>query len=304
MRIGLTGAGSSVEAIAELTVTSEAAGFSSLWFSTSVAGDPLVAMAMAGRGTSRIELGTGVLNLYSCHPVLTARRAAAAAAGMGRAGFTLGLGPSHAAVVGRLGLSYDRPGRYTEEYLRVVTAVLQGGDVEFDGDDFHVRFEAGPPADPPVPVLLAAMSPRLLRVAGEVVDGTIAWMANARAIETHLAPRITAAAANAGRNPPRIVVGLPVAVHDDVDEAREKAGTTFSRYAGVPNYQRIIERGGVSSPAEAAIIGDEQSVTAQLQSLFDAGATDVWANVFTVGEDRAASRARTNALLSSLTDER
>jgi alkanesulfonate monooxygenase SsuD/methylene tetrahydromethanopterin reductase-like flavin-dependent oxidoreductase (luciferase family) len=93
-----------------------------------------------------------------------------------------------------------------------------------------------------------------------------------------------------------------LAVHDNVDEARAAAQQQFGFYSSLPNYQRILALGGVDDPADAAIVGDERSVTRQLQALFDAGATDVWASVFTVGEDRAASRRRTRELLIGLLD--
>ena len=116
-------------------------------------------------------------------------------------------------------------------------------------------------------MLVAALGPRLLRVAGAVADGTILWMANARAVAEHVAPRIIAAASAAGRAAPRIVVGLPVAVHDDVDEARETAAKQFAMYGMLPNYQRILERGGAPGPADAAIVGDEASVAAQIEAI-------------------------------------
>jgi alkanesulfonate monooxygenase SsuD/methylene tetrahydromethanopterin reductase-like flavin-dependent oxidoreductase (luciferase family) len=96
------------------------------------------------------------------------------------------------------------------------------------------------------------------------------------------------------------VVGLPVAVHDDVAEARSRAAEQFALYGTLPNYQRILERGGVAGPADAAIVGDERSVTAQIEALFEAGATDVWAAPYPVGDDRAASRERTRTLLKDL----
>jgi alkanesulfonate monooxygenase SsuD/methylene tetrahydromethanopterin reductase-like flavin-dependent oxidoreductase (luciferase family) len=152
----------------------------------------------------------------------------------------------------------------------------------------------------PVPVLVAALGPPLLRLAGEVADGTILWMAPPKAIETHVVPKVTSAAEAAGRPAPRIVAGLPVAVHDDLDEARDAAAANATMYAGMDNYVRIMDLGGASSPAEAAIVGDERSVTAQLQRLVDAGATDIWAGVFPVGADKRASVQRTTELLRSL----
>jgi alkanesulfonate monooxygenase SsuD/methylene tetrahydromethanopterin reductase-like flavin-dependent oxidoreductase (luciferase family) len=125
-------------------------------------------------------------------------------------------------------------------------------------------------------------------------------MANAKAVESHVVPLINKAAADAGRPSPRVVAGLPVAVHDDVAEARSTAAEQFALYGQLPNYQRILERGDVSSPADAAIVGDEASVTAQIEALFEAGATDLWAAPFPVGEDKSASRARTRELLKAL----
>jgi F420-dependent oxidoreductase-like protein len=259
-------------------------------------------MAIAGRATTTIELGTAVLQSYSSHPALMANRVLAVVAAMGRNGFTLGIGPSHEPVIeGSFGMSYATPGRHTEEYVTILTGLLHGEAVEFHGDEFNVRL--GSPtaaAGAFVPVLVAALGRRLLRVAGAVADGTILWMANARAIATHVAPVIRAAADAAGRDAPRIVAGLPVAVHDDVAEARETAAKQFAMYGTLPNYRRILDHGDAEGPADAAIVGDEDAVTAQIEAIVAAGATDMWAAIFPVGNDRDASRGRTRALLREL----
>jgi F420-dependent oxidoreductase-like protein len=304
MRIGLPGGAASVEEIIQRAGRAEADGFTSLWFTSGDAGgDPLVAMALAGRATAAIELGTAVLQTYSCHPVLQATRAAAVAAAIGVPGrFTLGVGPSHQSMIeSRLGTSYATPGRHTEEYVQVLAGLLRGEEVSFDGQEFQVH--AGPldlPGGAEIPVLVAALGPRLLRVAGQYTAGTALWMTNAVAIEQHVAPLIRRAAADAGRPAPRIAAGLPVAVHDDVAEARAAAAEQYASYGDLPNYQRILERGGLASPGDAAIVGDEASVTAQIQALFEAGATDVRARPFPVGPDPAASVARTWSLLADL----
>jgi F420-dependent oxidoreductase-like protein len=303
MRIGLPGLGRTVDHIVQQAERAEGDGFTSLWYASATAGDPLVAMVLAGRATSTVELGTAVLQTYACHPVLQAARAAAVASAIGVPGrFTLGVGPSHRPVIeGMLGLSYETPGRHTDEYVQIVAALLRGEPLRFAGEEFRVN--AGPPErvdGAEIPVLVAALGPRLLRVAGQHAAGTITWMANATALAQHVTPRIRKAAAEAGRREPRIVVGLPVAVHDDVAEARSRAAEQFALYGTLPNYQRILERGGVAGPADAAIVGDESSVTTQIEALFEAGATDVWAAPFPVGEDRPASRDRTRALLKEL----
>lgn len=305
MRIGLTGGAASVERMIEQAQRAEADGFTSLWYASAVAGDPLVAMALAGRATSRLELGTSVLQTYTCHPVLQAARAASVAAAMGRDGFTLGIGPSHQPVIeDAFGLSYEHPGRHTEEYVRVVRALLDTGTAEHDGEDFRVHTGGraqGPTAA--IPILVAALAPRLLRVAGEVADGTILWMGNAKAIATHVAPRIHRAAEASGRPAPRIVAGLPVAVVSDEAAGREAAATQFAGYGVLPNYRRLLDLGGASGPADAAIVGDEDAVATSIRDLFDAGATDVWAAIFPAGSDkveREETRTRTRALLAEL----
>jgi F420-dependent oxidoreductase-like protein len=283
-------------------VAAEADGFTSLWYAGAIGFDPLAAMAVAGRATTTIELGTAVLQTFPCHPILQANRAAAVATALGRDGFTLGVGPSHLPVVeGVYGLSFAHPGRHTEEYVTIVTALLRGETVDFDGEDFRLHGASlSGKLDVVVPVLVAALAPRLLRVAGALADGTILWMANARAIETHVMPRIQAAAAAAGRPAPRVVAGLPVAVHDDAEEARAAAVEQYALYGTLPNYRRILDIGGAATPADAAIVGDEATVGGAIRALFDAGATDVWAAAFPVGADRRASRQRTTEVLRDL----
>ncbi len=300
MRIGLTGGGASADRIVQQAVQAEADGFASLWYPSAVLGDPLAAMALAGRETRTIGLGTAVLQTYTCHPVLQANRGAGTAAVMGRAGLTLGVGPSHRVVIEDVfGLSYDNVGAHTEEYVTVLGTLLRGEGISHRGEHFKVDIPIVSAPPQPVSVMLSALAPRLLRVAGERTDGTILWMANARSIEKHVAPRINEAAAGAGRPAPRIVAGLPVAVHDDVAEARDVAATTFANYGTLPNYRRILDIGEAPGPADAAIVGDEAAVTAQIEALFEAGATEVWAAPFPVG-DRSSSRQRTRALLMEL----
>ena len=302
MRIGLTGGGSTPERIIEQAQQAEADGFHSLWYASGVLGDPLVAMALAGRATSTIELGTAVLQTYPCHPLLQAKRAAAVAAAMGRPGFTLGVGPSHESnISGIYGLAYDHPGRSTEEYVQILTALLRGEGLDFDGEDWsgHAPHGAVTPAHP-IPVLVSALSPRLLRIAGEYADGVVLWSTPRSAIEEHIAPRVSAAARAAGRPTPRIVAGLPVVVHDDEAEARREIAAGAEMYTSQPNYQRILAIGGASDAGDAAVVGNEESVEAQLRALLDAGATDVHASVTPVGNDRKASARRTMQLLSLL----
>src|SRR4051812_11825660 len=187
MRIGLPGGGSSVERIVQQAVDAEADGFTSLWFASAVFGDPLVPMAIAGKATSTIELGTAVLQTYTCHPVLQANRAAATAAAMERPGLTLGVGPSHHVVIQDMfGLSYEGVGSHTEEYVDVLAPLLRGEGVKYSGPPPGVNTPAVNPLPQPVNLMLSALAPRLLRVAGESTSGTVLWMGNARSIDVHV----------------------------------------------------------------------------------------------------------------------
>src|SRR5580704_13531212 len=108
MRIGITARGSTPDEIVDHARQAEHDGFSSVWYSHLLMGDPLAVMVLAGRATASIELGTAVLQTYPCHPLLQANRASSAANAMGRPGLTLGLGPSHRHIVeSAYGLSYD-----------------------------------------------------------------------------------------------------------------------------------------------------------------------------------------------------
>ncbi|HEY7071107.1 MAG TPA: TIGR03564 family F420-dependent LLM class oxidoreductase, partial [Acidimicrobiales bacterium] len=227
--------------------------------------------------------------------------AATASHAMGGGRFTLGVGVSHRPVIeASYGLSYDTNARHLHEYLTVLGALLREGTVRFSGEEYRAAADLGVPVDPPVPVLAAALAPKSLRSAGELADGTVLWMANRDAIESLIAPTLREAAASAGRPDPRVVAGLPVAVTDDVDAGREAAARLFSLYGTLPNYQRVLAAGGISAPADAAIVGPEDKVAAAIEDLVAAGATDVWAAPFPVGDDRSESRRRTRALLRDL----
>jgi F420-dependent oxidoreductase-like protein len=301
VRIGVSATSRNLDEVIAQARSLEADGFSSLWFGSPILGDPLAGMAVVGRETTTLELGTSVVQTYPCHPLLQANRAASVANAMGRS-VTLGIGPSHKSLVtGIYGLSYDHPGRSTEEYATILSGLLRGEIVNFDGADWTAHSMRPVELSHPVPLLLSAMSPRLLRIAGEQASGTITFLAQAAALDSHIVPKIRAAAAAAGRPEPRVVAGLPVAVHDDEGEARAAIGGSMAGiFDNEPNYQRVLAAGGYDGTAAAAIVGNERSVRRQLQALIDAGATDIWASPFPVGDDRQASLRRTRDTLQEL----
>jgi alkanesulfonate monooxygenase SsuD/methylene tetrahydromethanopterin reductase-like flavin-dependent oxidoreductase (luciferase family) len=155
------------------------------------------------------------------------------------------------------------------------------------------------PWSQPMPVLVSALGPTMLKVAGELADGTVTWMAGVRTVESFVTPRIKQAAEAAARPAPRIAVGLPVAVCDDEAAGREAAVAQFTNYANAPHYRRLIDMEG-GSIGDVAIAGDEKSVERQLRALAAAGATHLYAYPFPVGDDPQKSAERTRALLTSL----
>jgi len=294
------GGANDVDGQVQGVIDAENDGFEGIWFGQIFGPDVLTVLALAGQKTSRIELGTSVVPTYPRHPhALAAQALTTQAASGGR--FNLGIGLSHAPVVqGMWGLSYERPAVHMREYLSVLVPLIREGRVSFSGEFFRVNASVSVPVPKPPPVLIAALAPVMLRMAGELTDGTITWMVGPKTLETHIVPRISKAAEGAGRPKPRVVVGLPVAVTDDEAGARERAARSFQVYGTLPNYLRMLNIEGVSGPAEVAIIGNEKEVEGQLRAVASSGATDFLAGAFPVGEDNAASLARTRVLLQGL----
>jgi F420-dependent oxidoreductase-like protein len=290
--------------------SAEQAGFSSIWVPQVPNDfDALTAIALMGQVTSSIELGTAVMPIQTRHPVGMAQQALSnQAVCEGR--FTLGLGPSHHWIVAdMLGLPYERPARLVRNYLEVLNAAFAGpGPVDVENDDYRVHNPLDITNIVPTPILLAALAPVMLRVAGELASGTILWMADERAIGEYVLPRITGAASSAGRPTPRVIAGVPVALcrNDEVDAARAWANRALGEAEYSPNYQRLLEHGDATDVGALLAGGDESAVVDRLRSFSDAGVTDLAVRVLPLGPDRDArieSRDRTLAFLSSLCPE-
>lgn len=287
-------------------VAAESAGFQSFWF-PQVPGylDALTAVALIGAATGTIEVGTAVVPIQTRHPVILAQQALTTQVACGGR-FALGIGASHDWIIkGQLGLSYDRPVALVRDYLDVLLAGLSGpGMVDVDNDAFTVHSPVDV-TDHTAPVLLAALGPAMLRIAGERADGTILWMADERAVGEHIAPRINAAAEAAGRDRPRVVAGVPVTLcaPADVDIARAHASEVLGHAHLSPNYVRLLEHGDAEDVGDTMAAGDETAVLRSLQRYRDAGVTDLAARIVPIGADaaaRGASRDRTLAFLATL----
>jgi F420-dependent oxidoreductase-like protein len=296
MRIGtLIDVGQPLGAVVEQVRRYAAVGLESAWAVQIFGYDALTMLGIVGAQVPGIELGTGVVPVYSRHPQVMAQQALTVQAATGGR-LVLGVGLSHQVVVeGLWGLSYDRPARYLREYLSALLPLVRGEAVQAAGEVVTAR-TYGPleiPDAPAPPVLAAALGPRMLQLAGTVADGTVTWMTGTGTIADHIVPTITAAAEAAGRPPPRVVVSLPVTVTDSAAEAKERIDRAFAIYPTLPSYRAMLDREGAERPSDIALVGTEDDVARGLRRLADAGATDFVAAI--VGHERE----RTEALLAA-----
>ena len=242
--------------------------------------DAISVLTVAGRETSRIELATGVTPTPPRHPFAIAQQALTAqAACSGR--FVLGIGLSHKIVIeNMLGLSYAQPAKQMREYLEVLMPLVQGKPAAFSGDLYRVNGALQVQGGTPVPVLVAALGPKMLALTGQLADGTATWMTGAKTLAEHTVPTIRRAAEQAGRPSPRIVAALPIAITADPAAARKVANEAFAIYGQLPSYRAMLDREGVAHPGDVALAGDEAAVRAGLGRLRDAGVTHFAASLF------------------------
>ncbi|WP_099021104.1 LLM class F420-dependent oxidoreductase [Mycolicibacterium palauense] len=268
--------------------------------------DALTMVSLMGTRTERIELGTAVVPLQAQHPIALARQALSVHAGSGGR-LALGVGPSHHWIVrDMLGIPYEKPAAYTRDYLEVLNTALAGpGPVDVENDTFTVHNPTALGAERPLPVLVAALGPVMLKLAGELADGTVLWMADERAIGEHIAPRITKAAEGAGRPAPRIVAGIPVCLcaNSEIEAAQTRANRILAEAETSPNYQRLLDRGDARNVGDLCAAGDEESILARFKQFADAGVTDLSVRLLPIGETRdelVASKYRTREVIGEL----
>jgi F420-dependent oxidoreductase-like protein len=276
----------------------EEAGFAHAFSSQIFGPDALTVLAVAGSKVSRIQLGTGVVPVYPRHPMMLAQQALTVQAATGDR-LLLGIGLSHQVVVeGMWGMSFDKPYSYMKEYLSALMPLLRGETVSFAGERItsNAFQPVGMKGAAPPPVLVAALGPAMLKLAGTVADGTVTWMTGTGTVRDHIAPTIAAAAAGAGRPAPRVVVALPVTVTSNVEAAKERINKELAIYPNLPSYRAMLDKEGAETPADVAFIGDEDTVAAAIATLGEAGATDFSAAI--TGD--ASERERGFALMSDL----
>jgi F420-dependent oxidoreductase-like protein len=301
MRIGLTigeGGARGIDDVVALVQRAEALGFANVWMPNIFSFDAITTLAIAGGQTKRIGLGTAVVPTYPRHPTAMAQQALTAASASGNR-FSLGIGLSHKLVIENMfGLSYANPARHMREYLAVLGPLLRGEPANFAGETYRVQgVRIAVPGATPVPLIVAALGPAMLKLAGELTDGTITWMVGPETMEKHIVPTLSAAARVAGRTDPTIVGGFPIVLTNKPDEARAAIAQQLTIYGQLPSYRAMLDREGAKGPADVAIAGDENYLRGAIRRLESIGVTDFNA---AIAATEPAAYERTLEFLASL----
>ena len=288
--LGASGGDDSIDAVVRTAQRVEQAGLDNLWMANIFSFDAISTLSIVGREVPRLRLGTAVTPTFPRHPTAIAQQALTAAAATGNR-FVLGIGLSHKVVIeNMLGLSYDAPARHMREYLDVLMPLLRGETLNYQGELYRVGgLTLTVPGAESVPTVVAALGPLMLRVAGELADGTNTWMVGPKTMETHIVARLTKAAEAAGRPAPTVVGGVPIVLTRKPDEARQRIAQALVMYGQLPSYRAMLDLEGVDGPADIAIVGDENALRGEIDRFRNAGVTDFNAAIMAV-EDGAYER--------------
>jgi 5,10-methylenetetrahydromethanopterin reductase len=304
MRIGLNGSsliatGAPLGQLVDHAAQAEADGFTSYWLAQLGVPDALTAIATMGTATSSIEIGTAVIPTWPRHPLMLAAQALTVQEAIGPR-LVLGIGLAHkSSVEGTFKIPFATPAKHMDEYLQVLLPALTDRKVSFTGDIWSAEADGigGAGGLEPPTVMLAAMGPRMLRLAGARTAGSILWLSGPKAIAEQIKPALDAAAAEAGRPTPRIVASVPVCVTAKPDDVKGMVATLLEGYNDLPSYRGVMDTEGAGGPADVSLIGGADEVRAGLAAFADAGATDFAALEFIVDP---ADAAPTRALLQEV----
>jgi F420-dependent oxidoreductase-like protein len=210
----------------------------------------------------------------------------------------LGIGLSHKMVVEAMwGMSFDKPVRHMREYLEVMMPLLEGQPVAHAGEEFRVNGAVSVPGGTRPSVVIAALGEQMLKVTAALADGTLTWCTGPQTLQSHTIPTLKAAAEATGRDATRVIAALPVCVTKDTAAAQERAAKVFVVYGQLPSYRAMLDREGVSGPADIAIVGSAEEVRDRIGSLAEIGVTDFAAVEFGGTPDEVA---QTRATVASL----
>ncbi|MCW2514149.1 MAG: F420-dependent oxidoreductase [Mycobacterium sp.] len=252
-------------------------GVRQIWLAQQFSYDAISLAGLVGAAVPGLGVGTFVVPINPRHPLVVATLAQTAqAASHGNFSLGLGLG-AHGPEQQAFGTSWPNPAGRLREHLEVLRSIFDTGAVDYHGSEFTAAPEwpVSLAGGTPIPLYVAAMGPRALRVTGELADGTLPYLAGPRTVEGFIVPTITEAATAAGRPAPQIIAAVPVVVSGDADSARALAVEELKFYETIPSYAKVIAREGVDRAADIAAVGSPEAVREHLKRYVDAGATDL-----------------------------
>ena len=245
--------GKTLAGAVERVCLAEGLGYESVWSIQTPAGrDTAMVMAAYASATSRIGIGTAVLPIQTRHPVAMAQMAATLdELSCGR--FHLGIGVSHPRTVEEMWRLAPAPPLETiREYLSILRSSLHDGKVDFSGRHFAARLEYTVAARPRLPLLIGAVGPRMLELAGELADGVLLWLCTPSYIRTQVIPHLTIGRQRAGLplDGFEIIAMVPVSVTSDLDAGRADLRKSVNHYLTLPYYRRMLSASGFTSEVE------------------------------------------------------
>ena len=291
----------------------ERLGYESVWTTQLPdARDAALVLAAYAMNTTRVKLGTGVLPLYTRHPTAMAQMAATLDELSGGR-FILGLGISHKVTVEAMwGLRLEEPVVAMREYLTLVRASLQEGQAHQDGKYFSAHWSYSAPRRADLPIMISALSPRMLELAGELTDGVVLWMCSPDYVRDQVVPRVKAGREKAGKSLQGFEIVSPVSVCLTTDRAAglDAFRQTVTRYASLPYYRKMMDASGFREELDAgrvsdemvdqlAGVGDQEQVRAAIRRYREAGVTLPGAGPFSGHKGAAGFEATLEAAASA-----
>jgi alkanesulfonate monooxygenase SsuD/methylene tetrahydromethanopterin reductase-like flavin-dependent oxidoreductase (luciferase family) len=280
--------GRSLEQAVERVRLAEELGYEAVYVTHLAGRESLTVLGHYAAHTERMRLGTGVVPIYTRTPATMAQTAATLDEASGGR-LNLGLGVSHRPVVeGWHGQTIDRPVSEMREYVAIVRAILRGEDPP-PGEKWRTGFRLTMAPRPDLPIYVAALSPRMLRLAGEIADGVMLWLCHPSYVRDVVVPEVRAGRERAGRSLEGfdVAAAVPSALTDDRAAVYASVRGELLTYFSLPFYRAMIERSGfgedIAAFDAAAQAGDGDGMRAAI--------SDRYLDLLTAAGDEDAVRA-------------
>lgn len=238
--------GRSLDKALERVALADRLGYDSAYVTHIAGRDSLTLLMAYAAASERIRLGTGVVPIFTRTPATMAQTAATIDEYSGGR-MVLGLGVSHKVTVENWhGQKIDKPVTQMREYLGAVRAILRG-ETPPDSERFPTKFAfMGYEARAELPIYVAALSPNMVRLAGELADGVMLWLCCPSYIRDTVIPSLREGVEASGRSFDDfdIVAAVPIGLTDDPGAARATFRQDLVPYASLPFYRVMLEASG------------------------------------------------------------